>query len=99
LELIQSWTRDGREKRLFFAQIEASLVFSSQGWHSAEEIGRFAFMLFTANGHESGPLFGSLPTSIAHEGNWRGGGMAPEALQRIRGRERRLNSMKVSCPY
>jgi type III restriction enzyme len=26
LELIQWWTRDGREKRLFFAQIEAALV-------------------------------------------------------------------------
>lgn len=44
---------------------------------AAEEIGKLSFMLFTANGHKSCPLFGSLPTSIAHEGNWRGGGMAP----------------------
>lgn len=38
---------------------------------AAEEIGRVAFMLFAVNGHESCPLFGTLPTSIAHEGNWR----------------------------
>jgi hypothetical protein len=44
---------------------------------AAEEIGRFAFMLFTTNGHESCPFFGGLPTSIAHEGNWRGDGTAP----------------------
>lgn len=44
---------------------------------AAEEIGRFAFMLFAANGHESCPLFAALPTSVAHESNWRGDGMAP----------------------
>lgn len=44
---------------------------------AAEHIGKFAFMLFTANGHESCPLFRGLPTSIAHEGNWREDAMAP----------------------
>src|SRR5271157_3672938 len=44
---------------------------------AAEQIGRFAFILFTTNGHESCPLFGTLPTSIAHEGNWREDGRAP----------------------
>jgi hypothetical protein len=44
---------------------------------AADEIGKFAFILFTANGHESCPLFGTLPTSVAHEGNWREDANAP----------------------
>ena len=44
---------------------------------AAEQIGEVAFMLFAANGHESCPLFGTLPTSIAHEGNWREDVIAP----------------------
>jgi hypothetical protein len=45
---------------------------------TAAQIGTFALMLFTANGHDSCPLFGSLPTSISHKGNWYGEALAPK---------------------
>jgi hypothetical protein len=40
-------------------------------------IAELAFVLFAKNGHESCPLFGGLPTSIAHEDNWQESAMAP----------------------
>jgi len=45
---------------------------------TAAQIGAFALVLFTANGHDSCPLFGSLPTSISHKGNWYGEALAPK---------------------
>jgi hypothetical protein len=45
---------------------------------TAAQIGDLALMLFTANGHDSCPLFGSLPTSISHKGNWYGETLAPK---------------------
>ena len=50
---------------------------------TAAQIGDFALMLFTADGHDSCPLFGSLPTSISHKCNWYGEASAPKFDQEM----------------